>query len=41
MVEKEKLKERMKSLKDEITKLDIKIIEMINKLNEINNYMKS
>ena len=37
IIEKEKLKERMKSLKDEITKLDIKIIEMINKLNEINN----
>ena len=41
MVEKEKLKERMKSLKNEITKLDINIREMIKILNQINNNMNS
>ena len=41
MVEKEQLKERMKSLKDEIIKLDKNIKEMINILNTVNNNMNN
>jgi hypothetical protein len=41
MVKKEQLEKRKKSLKDEITKLDINIKKIINILNEINNNMNS
>jgi surface protein len=41
MVEKEQLEERMKSLKDEIVKMDKNIKEMINILNKVNNHMNN
>ena len=41
MVEKEQLKERLNSLKDEIMKMDINIKEMIKILNKVNNNMNN